>query len=166
MFAGAMLLIFLLLLIGEKCFAGEDDTALWLARSAIGECGWDCSETGEAAAIWHVYAKRGIINNKGTLWTARKYSAAIKRGKHQRNKWVVHLSGTEKPLKWPPNLDWGKYCARWIATLEHAKAFIAGEVADPLPDAVHYGSRIDAWRAGKNWRRVKAPFRNWFWRVM
>jgi hypothetical protein len=162
-----MLLIMALLFAGAKCFGQEEDkTALWLARSCIGEAGYNAHETGECAAIWHVYKKRGAINGKGTLWTARKYSAAIKNGAHQRNKWVMHLSGAEQPRKWPRNLNWSKYRDRWLDTLERAKAFVRGELADPLPSAVHYGSRIDRHRARKNWRRVKSPFKNWFWRVL
>lgn len=165
MFAGVMIIIFSLLLAGSKAFAGDDE-ALWLARSCIGEAGWNAYSTGECAAIWHVYSKRGEINGKGTLWTARKYSSAIKRGSHQRNKWVMHLNGTERPRKWPRNLNWSKYRERWIKTLSHAKDFVSGVVADPLPVAVHYGSRIDRHRAKNNWRIVDAPFRNLYWRVI
>ena len=159
----------IVMLIAEHCKASEDaeslEDALWLARSCVGEAGWDSVETGECAAILHIYKKRGELNGKGTLWTAKKYSAAIKPGRHHRNTWVRYLDGTRKPKHWPANLKWERYSEKWNRAYWYAVDFLNGEVEDPLPDAMHYGSRIDAHRVPSSWKRIKAPFRNWFWSV-
>jgi hypothetical protein len=143
----------------------DEHTALWLARSCIGEAGWSSHQTGECAAIMHVYKKRSAIRGTSILATAARYSAAIKPGNHQRNKWVRHLDGLERPKHWPKGADWNKYKNSWMTTRDHAREFVAGNIPDPLPSAMHYGSRIDRHRAQPNWKLLKTPYRNLFWSV-
>jgi hypothetical protein len=145
--------------------AEEPDTALWLARSCIGEAGFNAHQTGECAAIWHVYRKRSELTGWTVYRVARKYSAAIKPGK-QKNKWVLYLDRDgNRPKHWPA-AKWDLYRDDWMATLEHVEGFMKGEVSDPAPDAMHYGSTIDAHRAIRaGWKLIKTKFRNQFWRV-
>lgn len=146
--------------------ADNDDTALWLARSCVGEAGWDAYSTGECAAIWHVFRKRGDAAGTGTLDVAMKYSSPIKKGAHRRNRWVMGLGGEERPPGWPPGASWERYRDKWERTLEQAEMFVAGNVDDPLPVAMHFGSVIDEWNVQHNWKRLKSPgFRNRFYSV-
>ena len=166
LWAAIGLIIYAVLYTMELNASEPNSEALWLARSCIGEAGWKAHETGECAAIMHIYRKRGILNGKGTLWTAKKYSAAIKPGVHQRNKWVMNLNVSGKPERWPLTLDWDRYEMHWLRTYFQAQLFINNMLRDPTPDAMHYGSSIDHHRAKPNWKRLNKPnFRNWFYKV-
>lgn len=147
--------------------AKKEDTALWLARSCVGEAGWDAHHTGECAAILHIYKKRAQILNWSIHRVVHKYSAAIKRLKDRKNRWVLDLNraGT-RPKDFPKNITWAKYKQNWLKSVALADAFLNGHIEDPLPQADHYGSRVDSWRAkGAGWKRVHASFRNQFWRI-
>ena len=160
----ALLIIFGLLFAGSAVLANDDDSALWLARSCAGEAGWGSVESGECAAILHVYRKRAEMHGKTALWIAKRYSAAIKRGGHHRNRWVRHLNrdGT-KPKHWPEGAKWSRYRQRWLDVLAYVERFEAGQIVDPVPGATHYGSPIDTPRPGMV--RIKTPFRNRFYSV-
>jgi hypothetical protein len=150
-----------------KSAEAPEDVALWLARSCAGEAGWGAHETGECLAIWHIYKKRSRINGKGLLWTAQKYSAAIKPRPERENRWVLHLNreGT-RPKHWPRAADWTQFREDWGFILVEADAFLRGERADPLPAAHHYGSIIDRHRAERQgWKYIRTTYRNQFWRV-
>lgn len=132
------------------------DTALWLARSCIGEAGWQAAETGECAAIWHVYDKRARDTGRPLLRQARLYSSAIKRGPWSRP-WVFGLSRAgDKPRDWPKRLLWHRYRDRWHQTVALADSFLKGGIDDPLPSAEHYGGRMDRGNlCPRAWRRVQ-----------
>jgi hypothetical protein len=142
-----------------------DRTALWLARSCVGEAGWDAAESGECAAIWHVYGKRARDTGRPIKRTARLYSSAIKRGPWARE-WVFGLNrGGEKPKGWPKRLRWNRYRDRWFETLALADLFLEGRIEDPLPSAEHYGGRMDRKNlCPRSWKRIQAHgFVNWFY---
>jgi hypothetical protein len=147
--------------------ADETTTALWLARSCVGEAGWDSHTTGECAAIMHIYRKRSQINGWTVERTARKYSAAIRPWKGNTRRWLRHMDATgAKPHKWPRKLRWEVYLPMWLEVYAHAVEFLEGTVPDPLPTALHYGGRMDHWRAQREgWVRLRTMFRNLFYRV-
>jgi hypothetical protein len=154
------------LLLGGNCaHAKKTDVGLWLARSCVGEAGFDSGATSECAAMAHVYSKRAEINGLSYYRNVRLYSAAVKTC---RQPWVCKLSrALKQPLKWAARYIWERYAPHWRNTLLMADAFIEGEVADPLPNAVHYGGSMDHWRAVKaGWKLIKTDgMKNNFYEV-
>jgi len=142
----------------------SDDTgAIWLARSCIGEAGWDAWRTGECAAILHVYRKRAGLGPHTTVEIAHRYSAAIKPRRDKRNRWVRFLRADGKrPEHWPRGSDWEKYRANWVYTMILVELFLAGTASDPLPPAMHYGCAADGVPVGHT--AIKTRFRNKFYR--
>jgi hypothetical protein len=162
-----LLTLILMIVLFQCCTAKAEDTAIWLARSCIGEAGWDSAESGECAAIMHIYRKRAIIRDDTIVSTAKAYSAAIKQRYNRHNPWIMHLSRElTKPAQWPTTASWGQYRERWKLALDLADNFLLGIVEDTCPSAVHYGSRIDRARAiNAGWKQVRCGFRNQFWRI-
>jgi hypothetical protein len=129
----------------------REDTALWLARSCIGEAGWKAVETGECAAIWWVHRKRAG-GQAGELEMTLRYSNAVK---YSTRQWVVELNRDgEKPAGWPVGARWKYHLKYWKSTLLLADNFVAGDVPDPLPSAEHYGGEMDTGLSRWMWRRI------------
>lgn len=145
------------------CKAKASNESLWLARSCVGEAGWDAWQTNECYAMPHVYKKRAKITDQSILKQASQYSSAIKNFKNKRNPWVLHLvkKGT-KPKKWPKNLNWDNFKFHWIMTLLIVDLFLDDESVDPLPKAIHYGCVFDTPPNGL--KRIKTKFKNRFYR--
>lgn len=145
----------------------KKDVGLWLARSCVGEAGFDAVRTGECAAILNIYKKRAAVTGLSIYKVVRRYSAAVKPGANHNRKWVLGLSrDLKKPAHWGKNLRWHVSRDLWGATLDHCDDFLAGKVPDPLPMADHYGGRMDrhlAMREG--WHRLRTNYRNEFWSV-
>lgn len=169
----AKLLLIILLFAGwgvPRCATAQDtpDVALWLARSCVGESGWDTHKTGECSAIIHVYKKRSQITGWLIYKVARKYSAAIKARQGRPNPWVMYLDrlGT-KPKKWPSQAKWDTHRAHWLEILAWVDTFMANPTPDPLPNADHYGGSVDAHRARRmGWWKLDTPqFKNKFWSI-
>jgi hypothetical protein len=162
---GIALLTVLLFTVADLIASEREDTALWLARSCIGEAHWQAVDTGECAAIWWVYRKGAAKKDRPLLRQAKLYSAAIKRGAHNRRKWIFGLDRSgKKPSNWA-DAKWSKKRDSWIETLALADSFLRGEIEDPLPSAEHYGGRMDRHRlCPKAWARIPAPgFVNWYY---
>jgi hypothetical protein len=144
----------------------EDDvTALWLARSCIGEAGFDAAESGECAAIWWVYRRGAASTGRTVRLQARLYSSAIKRGPHHNRPWIFDLNRSgKKPRGWRRGASWGKHRDRWLKTLALADLFLQWRIPDPLPGVEHYGGSMDRDLSLRKWRRIKIPgWRNWFY---
>lgn len=161
---------FSLMLASRSCdceASGKTDVALWLARSCVGEAGFDSGSTGECAAIASVYRKRADVSRFNLYQVIRKYSAAVKPGPHQSRRWVFHLSrDLGKPKQWNTRLRWSNYRGKWEEVLSVCDDFVDGKVPDPVPLADHYGGWVDRWRARKaGWFKIKTPFRNDFWSI-
>lgn len=155
--------VLLLVSVGQET---DNETALLLARSCVGEAGFDAAERGECAAIWHVYRKRAELLNKPIDKITRKYSAAVKRGRHNAHrKWIFGLDATgRKPRGWSSQLDWNRYRMKWLITLALAEQFLSGSIPDPIPQAQHYGGPMDHKLDARQWRRIKTErFANWFY---
>lgn len=146
-----------------SCDSRADDTTLWLARSCIGEAGWNSWNTGECAAILHIYKKRSEITGQSILKQASQYSSAIKDFKGKRNRWVLNLKeNAGRPKHWPSNLNWKKYKVHWIMTMIFVEMFLHDMTVDPIPNAVHYGCSLDT--PPKGTKKIKTNYRNIFYR--
>ena len=119
--------------------------ALWLARCAIGEEGWD-SPTGHLA-IMHVLRKRhaqAVKRYPGLTLTqqTRAYCKCL----NSDRLWVRSLNppsadgSLPAPLGWPAKLRWDGFRAHWQAALALAKTFRSKR--DPCPRAMHFGSPV------------------------
>lgn len=165
-FLFAVLIALLSLLFGPPVEAKNQDVGLWLARSCVGEAGWFSGDTGECAAIAHVYRKRAEIGRQGFYKAMRQYSAALKRRKAHPRKWLFDLNreGT-RPEGWPRHLRWERFKGHWLTVLKEADSTLKGETPDPLPDAVHYGASIDSPPANVERLRVPYVFLNRFYKL-
>jgi hypothetical protein len=161
---GLILLLLILAVLAVASPTHAQDVALWLARSCVGEAGFDSGATGECAAIAHVYAKRTKYTGLDLYRVIRRYSAAVKTC---RLGWVCKLTrDLSRPENWPYRSDWKAYRAHWRNTLLMADHFVEGLVADPLPQADHYGGRMDHHRAvAAGWKMLQTPYKNRFYRV-
>jgi hypothetical protein len=166
-FLFATLIFVAILLYPGDAESSEQDVALWLARSCVGEAGWDSYSTGECAALMHVYLKRSRIGNLTLLEATRKYSGATKKRRNHPRKWLFGLDRSDsEPEGWPQHLSWSQYSDQWLNMVDHADAFLDGLVADPMPEADHYGSIYDHHRAVRmGWWEMKTDFRNRFYSV-
>lgn len=165
-----MCLPMLLALVLHTCTARADepDTALWLARSCVGEAGFDSVSTGECAAILNIYKKRVKPTGLSIYRVVRKYSAAIKPFHNRRHKWVMYLNrALTQPQHWPTEkATWRRYRNKWREVLILCEDFLVGRIKDPLPQADHYGGvmdRINGVKAG--WHMLRTDFRNDFWAI-
>lgn len=140
-----------------------NDNAVWLARSCVGEAGFESGESGECAAIHHVYLKRSRMNNRRYAKIMHNYSAAIRYGHGKR--WVRGLRADGGKPPGFGKLDWSNYRDKWLGVLETARKLLAGEISDPLPDALHYGGWTDRHRLDRRyWQPIKnTGFRNTFY---
>lgn len=140
----------------------EPDIALWLARSCVGEAGFRSGDTGECAAIAHIYKKRG-----GHFYTTmRKYSGALKTHSKHTRPWLFDLNrAMRRPDGWPEHLKWSAYIDDWKKTLWVSDQFLAGNIPDPLPDAEHFGGWVDRHRVPKHWVRIPSGYRNRFYKM-
>lgn len=157
-----ILLIFMML---APNFKGHD-VALWLARSCVGEAGFDAADTGECTAIAHVYAKRVHISRIPYYKMIRKYSAAV--SDQRRRPWINQLNrACARPKGFGKNLKWERYQERWKRTLDTADSFFRGELSDPTPTAKHYGGWIDRHNLDPRvWKRIPdTGFRNYFYEM-
>ncbi len=152
--AAVIIVVFAVLCFTSLGHCKEKDVAVWLARSCVGEAGFDAYKTGECLSIWHVYKKRAELSGRTVLGTCLKYSAAVKTNKHT---WVKHLNRTAvSPKYWPARLNWeGVYWLRWIETYQAAERFLKGGTKDPRPTALHYGGSMDVGLNPKVWRRLE-----------
>jgi hypothetical protein len=165
------LVLVIVLMIGTMatdadCSEG-DDVALWLARSCVGEAGWDSHATDECAALMHVYLKRSAKGNLTLLEATLKYSGATKKRRNHPRKWLFELGRSDRePDSFPAHLNWLVYRDDWLNTLQIADDFLQGKIADPIPQADHYGSIYDHHRAVKaGWWEMRTDFSNRFYSV-
>lgn len=147
--------------------AKKPDVALWLARSCVGEAGWDSYESLECPAIMHVYLKLALKTDVPLYRVTRKYSAAIKTRSTRARRWLLHLNReATRPQKWPKNVKWSVCRDRWKIMLKLADLFLTGHVGDPLPEARHYGGKMDKNLNPKHWVKIREPgFRNIFYKI-
>ena len=150
----------------------NDNARIWLARSLIGEVGWD--RPAEQASVAWVYANRARKLERYTfIQMVRKYSAAVRMPGKRRQPWVFELQlNIKKPDYWPGYVKWeGHHDQYWISTLDLIDRWQAGKVPNYCPTANHFGSYSDSFRAESlRWTRVECivpkggkQFRNRFY---
>jgi len=150
----------------------NDNARIWLARSVIGEVGWN--RPAEQAAVAWVYANRAKkLKNYTFTRMVRRYSAAIRQPGRTRQPWVFELQlNDHKPRQWPSFVDWNnKHSKYWLDTLELIDEWQAGRIPNYCPSANHFGNYGDSLRAeALRWTRIKCivpegdkQFRNRFY---
>lgn len=145
---------------------------IWLARSVIGEVGWN--RPAEQAAVAWVYANRAKkLKNYTFIRMVRQYSAAIRRPGKIRQPWIFELQlNDRKPKHWPSFIKWTPHHSKyWLETLELIDKWQAGNIPNYCPSANHFGNYGDSLRAeALRWTRIKCivpegnkQFRNRFY---
>lgn len=141
----------------------DDATVVLLAQVSVAESGWNAPR--DRAAIWHLLARRAERLGWSLPAMVRAYSSPLRRGH-----WALGLGAHgRRPPGFPARLSWAAHRRAWEAVLEDARAFVAGELADPCRGAAdHFGDRAgDRLRAeAAGWRRVDCGrTANLFWRT-
>lgn len=137
---------------GVTCSATADASmrrdVLTLAQMCAGEA--RPTDLDACTAMVHVIRRRALARGVSISSHARAYSAVF-RGSRP---WLLELDARgRRPASWPP-ASWGRYRPQWMDLLAHVRAVLAGEIEDPCPDAVHFGSlRLDGHRM-RDWDRV------------
>lgn len=135
----------------------NEETRIWLARSLIGEVGWE--RPAEQTAVAWVYANRARKLERYTfLQMVRKYSAAVRLPGKRRQPWVFELQlNKQKPKYWPGFIKWkGHHDQYWLNTLSLIDRWQAGEIPNYCPTANHFGSYHDSLRAeALRWTRIE-----------
>jgi hypothetical protein len=143
------------------------ETRLDLARSVVGEAGWDAYETGEAVAIAEVYRARWLHVRR--TWPTASYRSIVRAYSRaldgRRRVWVTTISySTTRPRGWPGNLRWEPYRKRLVNTAKVLDTWQAGGASTPCPGANHFGGPMDQpWRGLQRVACV-SPTRNTFYR--
>lgn len=133
---------------------------LTLARMVAGETGPD--DLLVASAQVGVIARRAATRGVSLSTMASQYSAALRR---PARPWILELADAERPPSFPRRASWRSFRVRFRILLRHIEAQIAGDIEDPCPDAVHFGSlRLDGHRMSA-WDRVcpEVHSRQAFW---
>jgi len=147
----------LITMICTSARSARTDMSIILARSCVGEAGWNAVETGECASIWHIYLKRSRIGGLTLRRATHVYSAALKSHSTHRRPWLMQLSRDGlRPKEWPSRASWKVYRDRWMLTVAEADRFVAKQLDDPTPDALHFGGWLDRHRLDK---KVWEPYR-------
>lgn len=124
---------------------------LWLARAMVAEAGF-LNRTDHVALAW-VLAKRWKRLRERRdpslpfVKVVRAYCAGLgdTAARSRRQQWVRELPGDAqtRPKSWPSKYSWKRHRKLWRRVLERADAWARGELADPCPQAVHWGGTMD-----------------------
>lgn len=177
----SLLTVILILMISFACFGSgvsrggrpipreqwTDSTKVWLARSCVGEAGFDAYE--ECIGIAWVYAVRWKSSaGRDTLeGVIRSYSAAVKSRNSHKRKWIfdLRLDG-KRPKGWPKRLSWKGHLKFWNKILFELEQWSKGFRPNPVKGAIHWGGSMDTPHA--SWVRVLpeagVKFKNIFYR--
>ena len=135
----------------------NNEARIWLARSLIGEVGWD--RPAEQTAVAWVYANRAKKLNQYTyLQMVRQYSAAVRKPGQRRQPWVFELQlNDHRPKYWPNYIEWKDHHSQyWLDTLDLIDQWQAGKIPNYCPTANHFGSYHDSLKAeALRWTRVE-----------
>ncbi len=118
---------------------GDDTTALNLARCMRAETDSYSGENNqEWAAMAHVLRKRAKQSKRTLNKTILAYCAVFDRrgaAYYQPRSKAIRASTFEAPLHGRP--------AEWQKLREFSQAFMGGRIADPCPEAMHFGADYD-----------------------
>jgi len=124
----------------------SEQTKLDLAQCLVGETDWGRST--EKAILSHILAKRWRLTG-GSMTFRRmvhRYCAVLKvRDPSYRQRYVRALPWGEltQDPGFEPDVDWRNYVTPWRHVREFVEKFARGEVPDPMPEAIHWGSVED-----------------------
>lgn len=143
-----LLIAFLLAAAPAVAQNAQPSYALFLARVAVNEAGWEAVQTGDLYAIHEVFARGAARQHISVLSYARHYSqriAGLRPSTSGRIAWTSNLrdDGGE-PANWPryvsrnvrgvaeitPHPAWGNFRAPWLAVLERARDVATWTVDD------------------------------------
>lgn len=131
------------------------DPALLLARSCVSERGWRV-ETDDCAAIAEVVRARSERTGEPFVEAIGELAPHL-HGEDPlpRRRWLQHLDvDGARPRHWPRSASWERHAPAWQATLDEARALLAGERPSPCertPSA--WGSADDVRRRAALGRR-------------
>lgn len=162
------LALIVILLVSTGRAQERPDDATLLARSCVSERGWR-HETDDCAAIAEVVRVRMGTHEQTFAEALASLAPRLHRGRPIARTWLqdLHPDG-RRPRGWR-RASWTRRRADWLATLEHARAILAGEVASRCAEPPRaWGSRLDVRageRAGHVWRSIDCGYtRNVFGR--
>lgn len=129
----------------------SDSARLALGQCLVAEAGW--RKRTEHAAIAHVLMRnwhRFVRARPGTRATfesrVRAYCAVHRvRTPSPRQRWVRNLEwgAMDSDPGMGDQVNWRNYAGAWDYVRETVSMFEAGELEDPLPDAIHWGGVMD-----------------------
>jgi hypothetical protein len=145
------MLLGLLLVTVQICRADEGDV-LALSQALVGEANF--TATNDHAAIAHVLQRRATQRGVSLARMCQLYVSVLRQRSGvyvvntPRAMWIRGLTlDATKPEAWPANQSWAANAPRWLAVIATARAAIAGTLANPCPEAEHWGGDMDhVWR--------------------
>lgn len=118
----------------------REGDVLLQARACYGEAQ---THLEACTAMAHVHRKRALLRGV-SFRTAVRYSRAVRNPPRHR-RWVLLLHpGLRAPAGWPSAQSWSYAQPRFRAVYEHVERLFRAPVADPCPEALHYGGPMDA----------------------
>ena len=143
----------------------SDETKLELAQCWVGETDW--GRATEKAIIAHILAKRWrratgqplvdpVVIGEGAprphprvsfAYMLHRYCAVLHvRHPTDRQQWVRNLpwGELEQDPGFPSTVNWKNYVVPWRHVRELVDRFAAGDIPDPMPRAMHWGSPQDS----------------------
>lgn len=147
------------------------DAALWGARMCVGETSWENNDecVAQVWVILKRAAEKGItfvrmarrfsspireprprVVESQRAASGEVISAEVARGEARRvdlnviyrRMWVKHLHTRRAPPRnWPSHLPWRRYRPVFRAKVNLVQQVFDGEIPDPCPDAINFGSR-------------------------
>ena len=130
-------------------------TKLWLARSCVGEAGFQ--EVDECIGIAWTMATRSTEYRTNFLRVVQGYSFAVKNHSGHRRPWIFQLGMKgDKPEDWPSKLNWKFHRRLWFKLLDTLDKWAKGKVPNPVDGANHFGGDMDT--PGVTWLVVKPKF--------
>jgi hypothetical protein len=136
-----------------------------IARVTVAEEGF--ALTDGHAAIAHLLVRRAARLGLTPRRMAHAYSGRhFQADRTDARRWIADLRlDAHRPRGWPRGTSWARHRPQWLAVVEHVRAVLRGEVADPCPSAMHWGApSLDRTEVG--WVRVECgDALNHFWRI-
>jgi len=124
---------------------------LWLARSFIGEAGWEAAR--DHAGIAWVLARRW--RRQIRRWPDMTFVTVVKNYVHalgfrrrsgptRRQRWLRGLLGPLAPEGWPARSSWRKHVGLWRSARARSRDWMVGRVPDPCRGrAWNWGGHVD-----------------------
>jgi hypothetical protein len=138
----------------ESQASASDETVTVLARALELESTMQprAPRPADWPALLHVLEKRMPLIGASTIEdSARAYVSGLRCPScvAPASRWKLELQSTcERPPSFPAGLSWEAWRPGCVEAFAFARAFLAGEVADTHPRAMHWGGRMDSPKPG------------------